>query len=60
MDDEDRPSDMDLIRKTVDAFVKGAYLAADLDRPTFERNKTLLYALPLLPEHEFVRSKLND
>jgi cell division protein FtsZ len=60
MDDEDRLSDIDLIRRTVDSFVKGAYLAADLDRPTFERNKTLLYALPMLPEHEFVRSKLND
>ncbi|MBC3786113.1 cell division protein FtsZ [Spirosoma utsteinense] len=60
MDDEDRPSDMDLIRRTVDAFVKGPYIPAELDRPTFERNKTLLYALPMLPEHEFVRSKLND
>lgn len=60
MDDEDRPSDMDLIRRTVDAFVKGPYVSAELDRPTFERNKTLLYALPMLPEHEFVRSKLND
>ena len=60
MDDEERPSDMDLIRRTVDAFVKGPQIPAELDRPTFERNKTLLYALPLLPEHEFVRSRLND
>ena len=60
MDDEERPSDMDLIQRTVEAFVKGPYIPAELDRPTFERNKTLLYALPLLPEHEFVRSKLNE
>lgn len=60
MDDEERPGDMDLIQRTVDAFVKGPYIPAELDRPTFERNKTLLYALPLLPEHEFVRSKLNE
>jgi cell division protein FtsZ len=60
MDDEDRPGDADLIRRMVDAFVKGAHVPAELDRPTFERNKTLLYALPMLPEHEFVRSKLND
>lgn len=60
LDEEERPSDADLIKRTVDAFVKGQYLAADLDRPTFERNKTMLYALPLLSEQEFVRSKLND
>ncbi|GAB3030667.1 hypothetical protein GCM10027185_34400 [Spirosoma pulveris] len=60
LDDEERPSDADIIKRTVDAFVKGQYLAADLDRPTFERNKTMLYTLPLLSEQEFVRSKLND
>lgn len=60
MNDEERPGDADLIQRTVDAFVNGPYVSAELDRPTFERNKTLLYALPMLPEHEFVRSKLND
>ncbi|MVM35117.1 cell division protein FtsZ [Spirosoma sp. HMF4905] len=59
-EEEKRPNDADLIRRTVEAFVKGQYLAADLDRPTFERNKTVLYSLPLLAEQEFVRSKLND
>ncbi|MFD2932753.1 cell division protein FtsZ [Spirosoma flavum] len=60
IDDEERPSDTDQIKQMVDAFVKGQYLAADLDRPTFERNKTMLYSLPMLSEQEFVRSKLND
>ena len=60
LDDDDRPNDADLIKRMVDAFVKGQYLAADLDRPTFERNKTMLYSLPMLSEQEFVRSKLND
>ncbi|MCX6214176.1 cell division protein FtsZ [Spirosoma sp.] len=60
LDDEERPNDADMIKRTVDAFVKGQYLAADLDRPTFERNKTMLYSLPMLSEQEFVRSKLND
>ncbi|QMW01636.1 cell division protein FtsZ [Spirosoma foliorum] len=60
LDEQERPNDAELIRKTVDTFVKGQYLAADLDRPTFERNKTVLYSLPLLAEQEFVRSKLND
>lgn len=59
-DEEPRPDDAELIRHTVETFVKGNYSAADLDRPAFERNKTLLYALPMLPEHEFVRSRLND
>ncbi|GAB4014845.1 cell division protein FtsZ [Spirosoma koreense] len=60
LDEEERPSDADLIKRIVDTFVKGQYLAADLDRPTFERNKTMLYTIPLLSEQEFVRSKLND
>lgn len=60
LDDEERPNDADMIKRMVDAFVKGQYLAADLDRPTFERNKTMLYSLPMLSEQEFVRSKLND
>ena len=60
LDDEERPSDADLIKRMVDSFAKGQYLATDLDRPTFERNKTLLYNLPLLSEQEFIRSKLND
>jgi cell division protein FtsZ len=60
VEDEERPDDSDLIKRTVDVFIKGQYLAADLDRPTFERNKTMLYTLPLLSENEFVRSNLND
>jgi len=60
LDDEERPSDADMIKRMVEAFTKGQYLAADLDRPTFERNKTMLYSLPMLSEQEFVRSKLND
>ena len=60
LDEKDRPSDAELIKRTIDAFVKGQYLAADLDRPTFERNKTVLYSIPLMAEQEFVRSKLND
>lgn len=57
---EERPSDADLIRRTVDMFVKNFHTTADLDKPTFERNKTILYTMPLLPEHDYVRSKLND
>ncbi|QIP17456.1 cell division protein FtsZ [Spirosoma aureum] len=60
MDDEERHDDADLIKRTIDAFVKGQYSASDLDRPAFERNKTVLYSTPMLPENEFVRSKLND
>lgn len=60
LDEDERPSDADLIQRIVNTFVEGKYSTADLDRPTFERNKTLLYALPMLPEHEFIRSKLND
>ncbi len=58
--DEERPSDAPLVEQMVAAFVKGQYLAADLDRPAFERNKTVLYGLPMLPDSDMVRSRLND
>ncbi|AQG82552.1 cell division protein FtsZ [Spirosoma montaniterrae] len=57
--DEERPSDAPLIEQMVATFVKGQYLAADLDRPAFERNKTVLYGLPMLPDSDIVRSPLN-
>ena len=60
LDNEERPSDERLIEQIVGAFVKNQYLAADLDKPTFERNKTVLYSIPMLAEQDFVRSKLND
>lgn len=60
LDNEERPSDERLIEQIVAAFVKNQYLAADLDKPTFERNKTILYSVPMLAEQDFVRSKLND
>ncbi|MBD2699062.1 cell division protein FtsZ [Spirosoma sp. BT702] len=60
LEEEERPDDRDLIKRTIEMFVKGQYLAADLDRPTFERNKTVLYSPPMLSEQDFIRSKLND
>ena len=59
-DEESRPDDSELIEKMLAAFQAGQYTAAELDRPTFERNKSILYALPMLPENEFIRSNLND
>ena len=57
---DNRPDDSGLIQSTIDKFVKGQYLPADLDRPTFERNRTILYSIPMFGEKEFVRSNLND
>lgn len=54
----DEFDDADLIRKTIDAFMRGNVM--DLERPTFERNKSILYVIPSLPDHEYVRSSLND
>ena len=60
LDVADRPSDADLVKKLVESFVKDGYQAAELDKPAFERNKTDLYPISMLAEHEFVRSKLNE
>lgn len=58
--DDERPDDADLIKRTIDMFVKGQYNSNDLDSPTYLRNKTQLYQTPMLPEHEFIRARLND
>ncbi len=60
VDEEDRPDDSELIKQMLTAFQAGHYTATELDRPAFERNKSMLYAMPMLPEHEFIRSNLND
>ncbi len=54
----DEAGDAELIRKTIDLFVRGS--VGDLERPTFERNRHILYEKPALPDHEFVRSNLNS
>lgn len=54
----DEAGDAELIRKTIDLFMRGS--AGDLERPTFERNRHILYEKPALPDHEFVRSNLNS
>ena len=59
-EEEERADDSDLIKKLVETFVKSQYTVSDLDRPAFERNKTVLHPMPMLPENEFVRSKLNE
>ncbi len=60
VDEEGRPDDSEMIKNMLTAFQAGHYTAAELDRPAFERNKSMLYAMPMLPEHEFIRSNLND
>lgn len=60
LENKERDSDERLIQQIVDSFVKNQYLPADLDRPAFERNKTVLYSIPMLADQDFVRSKLND
>jgi cell division protein FtsZ len=55
---DDRSSDADLIRSTIEAFMRGTVM--DMERPTFERNHHILYDRPALPDDEFVRSNLNS
>ncbi|QJD78616.1 cell division protein FtsZ [Spirosoma rhododendri] len=54
----DRSDDAELIRKTIEAFMRGPVM--DMERPTFERNHHILYERPSLPDDEFVRSNLNS
>lgn len=54
-----RPDDSEMIQNMIQGFLRSG-LPNDLDRPTFERRKTMLYSLPMLADHEFIRSTLNS
>ncbi|WP_128547928.1 cell division protein FtsZ [Larkinella soli] len=58
--DEEREDDLLQIQKMVEGFVATRYSERDLETPAFMRQKVTLYELPLIPDHDLVRSRLND
>lgn len=60
--EEKREDDLLQIQKMVESFIQVRFSdrERELETPTFIRQKLTLYELPMLPEKEFIRSRLND
>lgn len=58
--EEDREEDLQHIQKMVEGFVQGRQSERELETPAFMRHKVILYEMPLLPDQEMIRSRLND
>ncbi|GAA4408034.1 hypothetical protein GCM10023187_29360 [Nibrella viscosa] len=57
---EERPEDSAQIQQMITGFLNGRYMDRDLDTPTYQRYKVMLYELPLGSENDLVRMRLND
>lgn len=57
---EERPEDTAQIQQMIAGFLNGRYTEREIDMPTYQRHKVMLYDLPLVPEKDLVRMRLND
>ena len=55
-----RPDDTEEIRQLVNDFYSNRYSERELEAPAFSRHRVMLYEIPLLPDHELIRSRLFD
>ena len=55
-----RPEDPEEIRQLVTDFLNNRFSDRDLEAPAFNRHRVVLHEIPLLPDHEMIRSRLFD
>ncbi len=55
-----RPDDTEAMRQMIDDFYTYKFSEKELEVPAYIRHQALLHDLPLLPDHEIVRSRLFD
>ncbi len=56
----DRSAENARIQHMLSDILHGRYSERDMEIPAYQRHRVLLHDMPLLPEHEFVRTRLND
>jgi len=58
---EERPDESEQIQKMIEDFLYQRFQERDLESiPAFQRQKVVLYELPLVPDAELVRTRLTD
>ena len=55
-----RPEDPEEIRQLVADFLANRFTERELEAPAFSRHRVVLHELPLLPDHEIIRTRLFD
>ncbi|WP_234736629.1 cell division protein FtsZ [Tellurirhabdus bombi] len=57
---EEREDDPMQLQRMIQEFVANRYNERELEPPAYTRQKIVLYDMPMIPDHEFSRSRLND
>lgn len=55
-----RPDDSEEIKQLISDFLSNRFTERELEAPAFSRHRVSLYELPLLPDHEIIRTRLFD
>jgi cell division protein FtsZ len=55
-----RPDDTEEIKQLISDFLNNRYSERELEAPAYSRHRVLLHEIPLLPDHEIIRSRLFD
>ena len=55
-----RPDDTEEVKQLINDFLNNRFSERELEAPAFTRHRVSLYEIPLLPDHEIVRTRLFD
>ena len=55
-----RPDDTEEVKQLINDFLNNRFTERELEAPAFSRHRVSLYELPLLPDHEVIRTRLFD
>lgn len=55
-----RPDDTEEVKQLITDFLQNRFSERELEAPAFSRHRVMLYEIPLLPDHELIRSRLFD
>ena len=55
-----RQEDPEEIRQLINDFLNNRFSERELEAPAFSRHRVLLHEMPLLPDHEIIRTRLFD
>lgn len=58
--EEEREDDLLQIKQMIENFTLNRFQEKDLESPAFLRQRLMLHELPMIPDHELIRSRLND
>jgi cell division protein FtsZ len=55
-----RQEDPEEVRQLINDFLNNRFTERELEAPAFSRHRVVLHEMPLLPDHEIIRTRLFD